>query len=519
MSENEILRRASYGPTSPVVGARGSRTRARVVETALGLFEAQGFHGTSVDDIAKAAGVSRATLYQYFESKEQIFIELLQECGTALMRVVRRIGPLEPTELGFDNLHWWLGEWAWVYDRYSTMFVQWANISSPGTPIPEMASRFLADYHERIARRLTASGVTGIDPVDAAVVLTTLVNAANYTRHVDGAAGPAAGRTAGQGSGPGTGPGGARPAARSTAISTEHLTDGLAVLIQLLLFPQTPPAVFAQLGREIPTPRPPSGGERLWSAPSAAPASASAQPPAPAAPAQPPTPVSSPVAAPRPDDRFAGLSSRAGATVARLLDAGVQCFTEKGYHQCSVDDVVSLAGYARGTFYKYFDEKLDLLVALSDRALGAITELDERLRGIRAATTPAAPAAPAAPDPGDLRDWLDAVATFALRYLGVTRVWLDQQPHHARLDEVRRVMSERLHTGYATVPGGGRWPHPLDPRIASIAFFTVLERLPEALVDATPERPVAQIVDVMAAALDRTRLLTGVSLPVAPDLP
>ncbi|WP_255355855.1 hypothetical protein, partial [Frankia sp. CpI1-P] len=44
MSENEILRRASYGPTSPVVGARGTRTRARIVTAALDLFESQGFH-------------------------------------------------------------------------------------------------------------------------------------------------------------------------------------------------------------------------------------------------------------------------------------------------------------------------------------------------------------------------------------------------------------------------------------------------------------------------------------------
>ncbi|OAA28555.1 transcriptional regulator [Frankia sp. EI5c] len=479
MSENEILRRASYGPTSPVVGARGSRTRARVVDTALGLFETEGFHGTSVDDIARAAGVSRATLYQYFESKEQIFVELLQECGTALLRVVRRIGPLEPTELGFDNLHWWLGEWAWVYDRYATMFVQWTNISSPGTSIPEMARRFLADYHERIARRLVACSVAGIDPVDAAVVLTTLVNASNYTRHVGSA-------------GRGPGPLGTRAATAATALGAEQLTDSLAVLIQLLLFPQTPAAVFAQLGREIPTPRPPSTGERLWSGPAI-----------PSAPVRPPVPTVVPASLPAPvppmppDERFTRLSSRAAATVGRLLDAGVQCFTEKGYHQCSVDDIVSTAGYARGTFYKYFDEKLDLLVALSDRALRTILELDDRLRRINTTATG---------DPGDLRRWLGDVTAFQLRHTGVTRVWLDQQPRHPRLDAARELLADRLHSGYPDLVGSARWPHPVDPRVASIAFFSLLERLPEALADAAPGRPAEQITDLVATALARTRL-------------
>ena len=105
-SENETFRREGYGPTSLVVGERGARTRQRIVEETLRLFESQGFHATSVDSIAKAAGTSRSTLYQYFESKEQIFVELLDECGSALMRVGRRIGPLGPTQLGFDNLHW-----------------------------------------------------------------------------------------------------------------------------------------------------------------------------------------------------------------------------------------------------------------------------------------------------------------------------------------------------------------------------------------------------------------------------
>ena len=38
MSEASIVRRASYGPSSPAVGARGATTRGRIAEVSLELF-------------------------------------------------------------------------------------------------------------------------------------------------------------------------------------------------------------------------------------------------------------------------------------------------------------------------------------------------------------------------------------------------------------------------------------------------------------------------------------------------
>jgi len=64
MASEHPRRRASYGPSSPVVGERGARTREAIVEEALKCFEAKGYHSTYVEDIAEAVGISRATLYQ-----------------------------------------------------------------------------------------------------------------------------------------------------------------------------------------------------------------------------------------------------------------------------------------------------------------------------------------------------------------------------------------------------------------------------------------------------------------------
>src|SRR5690606_8287650 len=48
----------------------------------------------------------------------------------------------------------------------------------------------------------------------------------------------------------------------------------------------------------------------------------------------------------------------------QLLDAARDVFAEKGYVAATVDDVVARCGVARGTFYLYFDDKLDVFGAL-----------------------------------------------------------------------------------------------------------------------------------------------------------
>jgi AcrR family transcriptional regulator len=49
-----------------------------ILDAALEVFGAQGFAGARLDDIARAAGVSKGTLYLYFESKEEMFRAMIR---------------------------------------------------------------------------------------------------------------------------------------------------------------------------------------------------------------------------------------------------------------------------------------------------------------------------------------------------------------------------------------------------------------------------------------------------------
>jgi TetR/AcrR family transcriptional regulator, mexJK operon transcriptional repressor len=54
-----------------------SPKRQGVLDAATGLFMAQGYGAVSMDAIARAAGVSKATLYAYFSSKDQLFATII----------------------------------------------------------------------------------------------------------------------------------------------------------------------------------------------------------------------------------------------------------------------------------------------------------------------------------------------------------------------------------------------------------------------------------------------------------
>ncbi len=60
---------------------RKGRKYDQVLEGARSVFLRDGFEGASVDDIARAAGVSKATLYSYFPDKRLLFLEVTRcEC-------------------------------------------------------------------------------------------------------------------------------------------------------------------------------------------------------------------------------------------------------------------------------------------------------------------------------------------------------------------------------------------------------------------------------------------------------
>jgi len=57
---------------------RGENTRVDIVHAAYNLFIQQGYHGTSIRQVAQNAGIALGSIYNHFPSKEDIFVAVLK---------------------------------------------------------------------------------------------------------------------------------------------------------------------------------------------------------------------------------------------------------------------------------------------------------------------------------------------------------------------------------------------------------------------------------------------------------
>lgn len=64
----------------------------------------------------------------------------------------------------------------------------------------------------------------------------------------------------------------------------------------------------------------------------------------------------------------------------QILDAAVRCFSKKGYHETTMDDVVRDASLSKGTLYWHFKSKGDLFRALAELWFAEIIEVLDRAR-------------------------------------------------------------------------------------------------------------------------------------------
>lgn len=147
--------------------------RQQLLDVALRLFGERGFHHTSMNDIAEAAGVTKPVLYQHFGSKRDLFREVLREVGGRLRDAVGKAtaeagGPRRQVEAGFRAYFGWVADTRGGFDvlfagetRRDPDFVREALRVE--TEIADtIASLIVVEGLSEERRRLLAYGIVGI---------------------------------------------------------------------------------------------------------------------------------------------------------------------------------------------------------------------------------------------------------------------------------------------------------------------------------------------------------------------
>jgi AcrR family transcriptional regulator len=102
--------------TTPRKRLTGEERRVAILDAALAVFARRGYHGSSIDDIAREGGVSKALIYEHFASKADLYAELLEEQAgqlfSALAEAISEAGRSASARLavGFDAFYGFVEE-------------------------------------------------------------------------------------------------------------------------------------------------------------------------------------------------------------------------------------------------------------------------------------------------------------------------------------------------------------------------------------------------------------------------
>jgi AcrR family transcriptional regulator len=89
--------------------------REQILDVALQVFAARGFHGASMNDVADAVGVTKPVLYQHFDSKRDLYQALIDDVGNRLLGNIAKAAAeatdgRSQTELGYRAYFRWVAD-------------------------------------------------------------------------------------------------------------------------------------------------------------------------------------------------------------------------------------------------------------------------------------------------------------------------------------------------------------------------------------------------------------------------
>lgn len=147
--------------------ARGEQTRLRLIAAAEQVFAELGYHDASIVKITAAAGVGQGTFYLYFQSKLQVFDELVDDLNRRVRHAMsagsaRGRNRIEAERFGFEAFFHFTAEHPALY-----RIIRQAEFVSPQA-LRRHYSRIVKGYTEGLEKAAADGQIADLDPVVAA---------------------------------------------------------------------------------------------------------------------------------------------------------------------------------------------------------------------------------------------------------------------------------------------------------------------------------------------------------------
>jgi AcrR family transcriptional regulator len=160
--------------------------RDRLIDTAIDLFYANGFHAIGLDQIIEKTGVTKTTFYKHFESKEDLILAALQKRdeweSTAWDRAVKKVAGDDPRGqllAYFDVMDLWFN----APDFGGCMFINAAaEFADPRDPVHQEAAKHKVKTRDMFRDLAAKAGAR--DPETFADLYTAIFEGTLIMRHV-----------------------------------------------------------------------------------------------------------------------------------------------------------------------------------------------------------------------------------------------------------------------------------------------------------------------------------------------
>lgn len=358
-----MVRRPPFSD-NPRVGARGQRTRQRILDAALQLFGDEGYHRCSIARISEQASCSRVSFYQYFSGKEDAFSILAGQVAGEISASTAAIDTLTPEAGGWDALRAWVGTYGDIYERFAPIFRVLPAALEEDERLTTAAVRLRDQRVTRVRSKVFGSD---LPPRQLDAMLSLLLAA--LTRALDDAA--------------------TLRVFAPRDYTRERVEVAITDVMHRSLFGRS--AVNVHLSSRSHPPR-------LEFEPEVRDSSAK-------------------------EEAIQSRTEKRAALMA-LVENGRDVFVRRGYHATRVDDLVAAAGVSHGVFYRYFENKDQLAIVLTVRAMRVVADAFVETPDLRNRNLP------------ELRRWLRHYNTAQSGEAAMIRVWVDAALEDPRLRSV-----------------------------------------------------------------------------------